>query len=94
MVFEYLVEKLNEISQTYTGKLVTGITFTSHDMEDRQIYHTDVMLSILDKHIILCAELIKDEDMRDSVIAELTDPDLNEEERELILISEQECFNM
>lgn len=90
VVFEYLIGRLNEISQAYTGKLITGITFTSHDMEDKQIYHTDVMLSILDKHIILCAELIRDEDMRDSVIAELTDPDLNDEHRELILISEQE----
>ena len=93
-VFEFLIDKLNKISEGYTGQVIKGITFWSYDYLDKQIYHTDIMLSILDKHIVICSELIKDEKQRENVIAELISPDLNVHVRQIIDISEGECLNM
>lgn len=93
-VFEYLIEQLNKISQQHTGKVIKGITFCSHDSEDNQIYHTDVMLAILDKHVVMCADMIGDDDEREAIIDELTSKELNEHDRQLVRISEEECFNM
>jgi hypothetical protein len=89
-VFEYLVEKLNKISQQYTGKTITGITFCSYDSDDNQIYHTDVMLAILDKHVVMCTDMIKDEQQREIIVEELTSGELNDHSRELVKISEEE----
>lgn len=93
-VFEYLMSRLNEISQKYTAKEIIGVTFSSHDSQDNEIYHTDIMLSILDKHVILCADLIRDEEERESLIEELTCKEINDVSRKIIFISEEECMNM
>lgn len=93
-VFEHLVEKLNKISQQYTGKTITGITFCSYDSDDNQIYHTDVMLAILDKHVVMCTDMIKDEQQREIIVEELTSGELNDHSRELVKISEEEWLNM
>ncbi|CAI2369299.1 unnamed protein product [Moneuplotes crassus] len=92
--FEYLIEELNKISQLNTGKEIKGISFTSHDWDDNQIYHTDIMLAILDKHILICSDMIKDEDKRQVILEELSSPELNDNPREIITISEEECLNM
>lgn len=93
-VFEYLIEELNTISQYHTGKIIKGITFCSYDFDDNQIYHTDIMMAILDKHVIICTDMIKDESQRQIIISELTSPELNVHVRELIKISEEEWLNM
>lgn len=93
-VFEYLIDELNLISEKNTGHTLTGITFSSFDSSDRQIYHTDVMLAILGNHVVICGEMIKNEEQRESIYAELTDEELNEFPRTLITISEEECLNM
>ena len=92
--FEYLVEELNKISQVQSGKVITGITFWSYDYDDNQIYHTDLMLAILDKHIIIWADMIKDEDQKEAILEELSSADMNQEAREIIKISEEECLDM
>jgi len=51
-VFEYFIGKLNSLKQKSTDKAITGVTFTSYDSTDKQIYHTDIMLAILDKHVV------------------------------------------
>lgn len=43
------------------------ITFTSSDMENNCIYHTNVMLSILDKHAVICLEVIKNEEEKQKI---------------------------
>ena len=93
-VFEYLIEKLNKISESYTGQIIKGITFWSYDSTDKQIYHTDIMLSILNSHIVIWSELIKDEKQREYILAELANPDFNIHTRQIIDISEGECQNM
>lgn len=77
-VFEHLIEKLNKISQLNTGKVISGITFSSYDSMDKQVYHTDVMLAILDKHVVMCTDMIKDDQEREAVIEELTSEELND----------------
>lgn len=93
-VFEYLIEELNKISMKHTSKNITGITFCSYDADDNQIYHTDVMLAILDKHVVMWADMIKDEQKREALVEELTSAEHNTHARELVKISEEECLNM
>lgn len=92
--FEYLIEELNKISLNHTGKQINGVSFWSYDWDDNQIYHTDLMLAILDKHVLICADMIKDEEKREAILEELSSPDLNTVPREIITISEEECLNM
>jgi len=45
-----------------------GVSFFALDQNNKEIYHTNVMLSIGDKYVIICLESIKDEEKRREII--------------------------
>ena len=47
-------------------------------------------MAILDKHVVLCSNAIKDPSERERVLAELTDAKLNKKAREILEISFEE----
>jgi hypothetical protein len=93
-VFDYMIEELNRIAaKTGEGK-IRGIKFRGYDQNGENIYHTDCMMTLLSSHAVLCTEAIRDEDEREMVIRELTDPELNVNPKEIIDISFEESGNM
>jgi len=48
------------------------ITFSSFDLNGNSIYHTNVLLSILENHVVICDETIKDDNERKNVLEKLT----------------------
>mmetsp|Transcript_42834 Transcript_42834/g.50227 ORF Transcript_42834/g.50227 Transcript_42834/m.50227 type:complete len:117 (-) Transcript_42834:7-357(-) len=52
------------------------------------------MLAVLDRHVILCSEMIKNDVQKEKLIAELISSECNSHTRELIDISEEECLDM
>ena len=75
---EAYVTELNKISL----KPWKAVVFTGVDQNGQPIYHTDCMLQILDKHVLLCVKSLDratdqgtiDRSQRERVISELTDP--------------------
>jgi hypothetical protein len=47
------------------------VSFFSTDQNNKEIYHTNVMMAIADKYAVVCLESIKDEDKRNEVIDSL-----------------------
>lgn len=45
-----------------------GITFTALDANNGQIYHTNVMMCVADKYVIICLDSIKDATERKNVV--------------------------
>jgi hypothetical protein len=66
---EIFISKFNEISKS-KYKL---ITFKAFDDSGNSIYHTNVMLSILDKHVVICSQTIKD---KEQILNELKDREI------------------
>jgi len=64
-LFENLCKKLN----------FTPISFASHDLNGKEIYHTNVMLSIGENVVVICSEAITDVLERALVLAQLEDAD-------------------
>jgi len=48
------------------------ITFSSFDLDNNSIYHTNVLLSILENHVVVCLETIKDVNERKYVLEKLS----------------------
>jgi hypothetical protein len=63
------------------------ITFNSFDLDNNSIYHTNVLLSILENHVVICSETIKDEGERKKVLQKLS------ENREIVELSFAELKN-
>jgi hypothetical protein len=63
------------------------ITFTAVDGKGNSIYHTNVMLSILGNHAVICSESIKDEETKMVVLADLS------ETKKVIDVSYSEMVN-
>lgn len=63
------------------------ITFSSFDLDNNSIYHTNVLLSILENHVVLCSETIKDESEKRNVLQKLC------ENRKIIDLSFAELKN-
>lgn len=61
IVFEEFYTKMNSEPEI----------FNAYDEEGRNIYHTNVMLSIGEKYAVICAESITDENRRDYIINKL-----------------------
>lgn len=83
------VEELNKIAL----KPWKAVVFTGKDAKGDVIYHTDCMLSILEKHVLLCSAALEPE-QREMVIKELSDPSLNEAPYEILEISPEEVSHM
>lgn len=62
-LFEYLCLRLDFIP----------ISFTSHDLSGKEIYHTNVMLSVGEDIAVICSEAISDALERSMVLAQLAD---------------------
>lgn len=71
-----------------------AVTFTAKSRSDSPIYHTNVMLSILSHHAVICLDSIKDEEERKNVVEELTSEELNTYPKQIIEISLDEVDQM
>jgi len=49
------------------------VTFSSYDLDNYSIYHTNVLLSILENHVVVCPEAIKDQKERENVMQKLSE---------------------
>lgn len=47
------------------------VSFYSTDQNNKEIYHTNVMMAIADKYVVICLESIKDLDKRNEVVESL-----------------------
>lgn len=68
-----LIENLNKISL----KPWRAVTWRSSDENNNAIYHTDCMLTLFEKHALVCLDSIKDNSMRQNLIEELCNPAKN-----------------
>jgi len=81
---EKAVQVFLETLNRYSKKTYQAVTFKGTDRNGRAIYHTNVMLAILENHAVICLDAIKDKDEREKVKAELL------KNREIIDISFEE----
>ncbi len=51
------------------------VSFYATDQNDMEIYHTNVMMAIADKYVVICLECIKDLDKRNEVIESIENTD-------------------
>ena len=78
IVFEEFYTKMNSEPEI----------FNAYDKEGRNIYHTNVMLSIGERYAVICAESIKDKNRRRTIIDKLKNT-----KREIIEISLEQMNN-
>ena len=57
------MEKFDKHQQGYCG-----ITFPASDRSGKPIYHTNVMLADLDKHLVCCMDSIQDKNARVDIV--------------------------
>lgn len=77
-----------EIFNKYSLQPFKLVTFHAEDLNSNAIYHTNVLMSVLEKHIVICLETIKDEKERENVIKEIKDSS-----KELVDVSFKELKN-
>lgn len=90
VVLEHFLELFNSKSQ----KPFKLVTFSATAASGTPIYHTNVMMSILSDHAVICLESIQDLEEREKVIEELTSDELNEHPRKIVDISLDEVSKM
>ena len=91
------LEVLEHFLEIFNSKCSTPfklVTFSAKTSTNTAIYHTNVMLSLLSEHAVICLESIQDENERQKVIEELTSRDLNEYPRKIVDISLEEVEKM
>ncbi len=66
-------------------KNYTAVTFTSVDLNNIEIYHTNVMMCVADKYVVICLDAIKDAAERMHVVAAI-----KETGKEIIELSAQQ----
>ena len=93
-VFDYMIDVLNTIASKTSDRRIQGIKFRSFDRNGEPIYHTDCMMTLFNKHAVICLDAILDEKVKSNLIKELTDPELNINPKEIIQISFDESENM
>lgn len=93
-VFDYMIDVLNNIASKTGERRIKGIKFRANDKDGESIYHTDCMMTLFNKHAVLCVDAITDEEERQYVINELTSPELNVNPKEILSISYDESENM
>ena len=70
-----------------------SIVWHQDDPKGNPINHTNVVMSILRNHVVLCTETIIDKKEKDKVIKEITGSYLNKKTRQLIEINADEMSN-
>lgn len=65
-VLDQYMTKLRSSHNFY--KDFESVSFHSFDSENSPIYHTDVVISVLSDHVLVCSEAIKDDQEREKVI--------------------------
>jgi hypothetical protein len=60
-----------EMFNKFSLKPYKLVAFKASDMNGNAIYHTNVLMSVLEKHIIICLETIKDEIEKENLIKEI-----------------------
>jgi len=64
------------------------VSFYSTDQNNQEIYHTNVMMAIADRYVVICLESIRDEDKRNEVIDSFKKSD-----KEIIEITFEQVLN-
>jgi hypothetical protein len=49
-----------------------GVSFRATDSNDKEIYHTNVMMCVADRYVVICLDSIKDKTEKETVIAAIT----------------------
>lgn len=89
-----VLEHFLELFNAKSSKPFKIVTFTSTTATGTPIYHTNVMMSVLKDHCVVCLESINDLEERKMVVEELTSTHLNEFPKKIIEISLDEVNNM
>lgn len=61
---KFFINKFNEISKLPYSL----VSFTANDSHGNLIYHTNVLLSVLEKHIVICSDAIRDMNEKNNVL--------------------------
>lgn len=94
-VFNYLISELNLIAKKQgSTRQLRGVTFQSADAKGDPIYHTDVMMTLLSKHAVVCLDAVTTPEDRARLVEEITSPELNIEPHEILELSLAESGNM
>ena len=79
---------LNKFCETSAYEAIAFKSYQTFENKRKEIYHTNVMMCIADKYVIICLDSIDNIDERKSVIKKLI-----ESKKEIIEINEKQCNN-
>ena len=82
------IEVLNKFCETSGYEAIAFKSYQTFKNKRKEIYHTNVMMCIADKYVIICLDSIDNIDERKSVIKKLI-----ESKKEIIEINEKQCNN-
>ena len=68
-----MMEEWNKLSR----RPYRVVTFTSYDRNNEIIYHSDVLMTLLHDHVVLCIECLKNPEDQDRVRREITSSEIN-----------------
>ena len=95
IVFDHILKRAYSALSPRTDRELLGrlcgrigyepIVFSATDMTGRQVYHTNVILTIGESFAVICADMIRDENEKVGVIKKLS-----EGGRQIVLISEKQ----
>jgi hypothetical protein len=81
-------EVLNKFCETSGYEAIAFKSYQTLENKRKEIYHTNVMMCIADKYVIICLDSIDNINERKSVIKKLI-----ESKKEIIKINEKQCNN-
>ena len=81
-------EVLNKFCEISGYEAIAFKSYQTFENKRKEIYHTNVMMCIADKYVIICLDSIDNIDERKSVIKKLI-----ESKKEIIEINEKQCNN-
>ena len=81
-------EVLNKFCEISGYEAIAFKSYQTFENKRKEIYHTNVMMCIADKYVIICLDSIDNIDERKSVIEKLI-----ESKKEIIEINEKQCNN-
>ena len=79
---------LNKFCETSGYEAIAFKSYQTFENKRKEIYHTNVMMCIADKYVIICLDSIDNIDEKKSVIKKLI-----ESKKEIIEINEKQCNN-
>ena len=71
-VINELVQKWNNICENGIEQPYEAVTFEAKDQRDDVIYHTDCLMSLHGKHVLVCLDALRDQTERSKLIESLT----------------------